>query len=194
MGKVIYLTGAPATGKSSLTERVSARDPSIDVFCYSKRLRDYINATSEDSNLTEESVRRKSALAITKDDVDAVDQILVEHVAKYRDQKHIIIDSHPVTKENFGFRITGFSISRLLELTPDVIVCLYADPEVIRARIENAPAGRPMPTPYEIALHNNLQMGVASQYAVALGKPVYVLDSGIDKDRLTEIFMEQCKV
>jgi adenylate kinase len=194
MGKVIYLTGAPATGKSSLTERLSARDPSIDVFCYSKRLRDYVNERSGDSNLTEESVRRESALAITKDDVDAVDQILVEHVDKHRGQKHIIIDSHPVTKENFGFRITGFSISRLLELAPDVIVCLYADPEIIRARIDSAPAGRPLPTPYEVALHNSLQMGVASQYAVTVGKPAYLLDSGIDKDRLTEIFIETCKV
>jgi adenylate kinase len=194
MGKVIYLTGAPATGKSSLTERVSARDPSIDVFCYSQRLRDYVNARSANSNLTEESVRRESARAITKEDVDAVDQMLVEHVARYRDQKHIIIDSHPVTKEDFGFRITGFSLSRLMELAPDVVVCLYANPDVIYGRIKTAPAGRPLPSPYEIALHNSLQMGVASQYAISLGKPVYLLDSGIDKDRLTEVFMDRCHI
>jgi adenylate kinase len=194
MGQVIYLTGAPATGKSSLTERVIARDPSIDIFCYSQRLRDHVNARTAGSDLTEESVRRESARAISKNDVDAVDELLVKHVAEFRNQRHIIIDSHPVTKESFGFRITGFSTPGLLELSPDVIVCLYADPDLISRRIENAPAGRPLPSSYEIALHNSLQMGVASQYALSLGKPVYLLDSGIDKDRLTEVFMERCHI
>ncbi|MBT2117790.1 AAA family ATPase [Dyella sp. LX-66] len=194
MGKVIYLTGAPATGKSSLTVRVREVLPAIDVFCYSEKLRDHVNARSAEGYLTEVSVRKESARAISKDDVDAVDTLLVDHVARLRDQRHIIIDSHPVTKEDFGFRITGFSTARLAQLSPDIVVCLYADPDIVRRRIEQDPAGRPLPSAYELAVHNSLQMGVASQYGVLLDKPVYLLDSGVDADRLTTTFLERCRL
>lgn len=184
MGTVVYLTGAPATGKSTLTRGLEKCVTGLKVFCYSARLSDHVNSRVPDLGLTEESVRQQSARVITKEDVDAVDGILIDWVKSNRSDSDLIIDSHPVTKEEFGFRVTPFSHAQLLELRPEVVVCLYADPAVLHQRISEHPQGRPQLSPSEMTLHVTLQAAVAAQYAVLLGKACLLVDSDMPRAEL----------
>lgn len=192
MSSVIYLTGAPATGKSTLARNLAKAMPELRVFSYSSELRDYVAKRAGIAAISEKDVRQQSAKIVTKEDVMAVDEMLVDLVAQQRKSDHpIVIDSHAVTKEHFGFRVTPFSIEAIQLLAPDVILCLYLDSRVAHARIENDPMGRPLPSHAELELHCQLQANVAVQYGIILGKPVYLLDSSVTEGELLTQALER---
>ncbi len=186
--KIIYLTGAPATGKSTLTENLRHQLPGAVVFTYSKELLDWVQRRTK-LIATQDDLRRESAKMITPGDVQAVDSQLVELANSCRGQRTLVVDSHPVTIEEFGFRVTPFTKERLGALAPDVIVCLYANAETIIERISKNAAGRPMPFRYEIDLHNQLQCQVASIYAIETGASLYYLNASCSPDDLLSNFM-----
>lgn len=192
--KVIYLTGAPATGKSTLARNLAARVESLTVFAYSEELRKLVQRKSSGPPLTADDIRRQSARVVTAEDVAELDQELVDMIMRERDSRSILIDSHPVTKEDYGFRVTGFDILTLQRLKPDVIVCLYASSEVIRERIGLSAMGRPMPTAFESDMHTHLQTAVAAQYGVITGKPVYLFDSSCPQLELVQMVLRRLKL
>ncbi len=122
-------------------------------------------------------MRRQSARVILPSDVQAVDQQLIDTVQGSRDSTHIVIDSHAVTKESYGFRVTPFTLTNLQAIRPTMICCLYAASSVIIERIGENSQGRPNPTSFEADLHTGLQGAVAINYGIHLGIPVYFLDS-----------------
>lgn len=185
MGKVIYVTGAPATGKSTLCATL-ASDANIRSFCYSQRLRDHVNR-EVGAGLDEVDIRRRSAQVITARHVDEVDDILQAEAESCRTTgKHLLIDSHPVTKEGYGFRVTPFKLQRLLDLKVDHFICLYADPAVLASRIRRDAQGRPLPTDFELSVHVELQASVVSTYSILSGQPCYLVDSGIEREELVQ--------
>lgn len=138
---------------------------------------------------TQDDLRRESAVIITREDVQAVDERLVELANICRGQQTMVVDSHPVTIEKFGFRVTPFTKSQLYALAPDVIVCLYAKADSIIERISINAAGRPLPSHYEIDLHTQLQCQVASIYAIETGASLYYLDATCTPSDLLNNFM-----
>src|SRR5437016_5175110 len=99
MNPVIYLTGAPATGKSTLCRNLKRAVPSLAVFAYSEELRTHVAQRAGLAQLSENEIRSQSAQLVTRDDVTAVDAQLRAFVAERRATQPIVIDSHPVTKE-----------------------------------------------------------------------------------------------
>jgi adenylate kinase len=187
---VCYLTGAPATGKSTLSRAVEKVCKNVKIFSYSKELRNYVNSRLPSLSLTEDSVRAQSAAVITKADVDAVDNQLIEFIKSNRQNYSIIVDSHAVTKERFGFRVTTFNPEQLLALNPDKIVSLYAHPKIISDRIRKESLGRPLPDLDDIQLHIHAQNSVAIQYGFVLGKACYLLDSNQAANDLLSQFLD----
>lgn len=122
----------------------------------------------------------------------------VPHRGCNRASCHIVIDSHAVTKERYGFRVTPFSIELLQEVRPTLICMLYTEPSVVMDRIRSNNQGRPTVTAFEAAFHCELQASVALIYGINLGLPVYLLDSSKSADSLTAevlrlmgVFVEQ---
>ena len=191
---VIYLTGAPATGKSTLSRKLREIYPELIVFAYSAELRDHIQHRTHTQDLTEESIRQQSAQVVTPQDVTDVDNKLLDLVHSKRFVQSILIDSHAVTKESYGFRITAFSSEILRKLDPDVIICLYAKGEVICSRISKDPMGRLTVSEFEANLHTELQAQVVVQYGVILGKPVYFLDSERSTRELVDIVSAKARL
>lgn len=185
MGRVIYLTGAPAAGKSTLCASLEQRAARLLVVSYSALLRDHLHE-SRGIGLGAAEVRRQSSRVITREDVMAVDAKLVEEVSVKRRTHDIVIDSHPVTKESYGFRVTPFTVEQVRALSPDAIVCLYADPKVLQRRIKKTPDGRPVLSMFELALHVQVQATVATQYSVETGRSCYLVDSAIEPGDLVD--------
>jgi len=138
--KVIYLTGSPATGKSTLVRNLAQKISPLEVYTYSKILADYVGR-KRSSLFSEDDMRSLSSKVILPEDVAAVDLMLLDYVNQNRHRSHIIIDSHAVTKEEYGFRVTPFSIKLLSGIRPSMIFVLYADPQVVRSRIKNNSQG-----------------------------------------------------
>ncbi len=193
MSKVIYLTGAPATGKSTLTENLANSHAGTRIFTYSKELLETVRAREEYVS-TQDDLRQHSASVITHEDVAAVDKRLVELLKTARGSQNIVIDSHPVTIEGYGFRITPFSKEQIKELSPDTIVCLYATSEIIAKRISENPAGRPKPSEFELGLHTQLQCQIASMYALETGAKLFFLDASVKQNELLINFINVTNV
>lgn len=173
---VVYLTGPPASGKSTLANALGRSVRPLQIISYSALLKDYMNTHYEPS-ITVDNLRQESAHRVRPEDVEAVDQTLVEQVNRHRHSKHILVDSHPVTKEDYGFRVTAFSIPLLQALAPTMICVLYADSSVIKARTEVNDEGRKSESAFEADVHRSLQATVALVYGITLGVPIYFLDS-----------------
>ncbi|MER8953410.1 ATP-binding protein [Mesorhizobium sp. M0833] len=183
MPKVIYVTGAPAAGKSSTLKALRALLPNIQVWEYGERLTEYVKDRSEGVS-DQNDLRSKSALVVTPDDVEQLDRLLLEFVVSNRSKVPVLIDSHPVTKEEYGFRITAFSQKDVQSLAPDEIWVFYAGPAETRRRIEKESGGRPLPSEEEARMHTSLQAGVAATYGIMVGKPVYLFDTETDQQIL----------
>lgn len=187
--KLIYLTGAPATGKSTLTKNLSKRLPGTSIFTYSKELLSYVKG-HQGSALSQDDLRRESSRVITHNDVRKVDEQLLILANSCRGNRNLVIDSHPVTIEKYGFRVTPFEKDQLKLLAPNVIVCLYAKAEIIVNRISKNAAGRPLPTLFEIDMHTQLQCQVANIYAIETGASLYFLDAANAPEVLLANFMD----
>lgn len=183
MKKVIYLTGAPAAGKSSTTKLLIEKLPELLVWEYGARLAEHCAARSA-SSISQNDLRTSSASIVTPEDVVKVDQDLIEFVNAHRGRKHVLIDSHPVTKENYGYRITAFSFEQLAKLSPNEIWVLFASPEETRRRIQTDPGGRPLVSEEEARMHTTLQASVAATYGVSLHCPVYLFDTAVPRESL----------
>jgi adenylate kinase len=173
--EVMYLTGAPAAGKSSVSRVLQELVAPLAVFEYGQRLTEYL--ARERAGLTQTSIREQSARVVTPQDVAAVDRQLTEFVDSERERSHVLIDSHPVTKERYGFRVTAYSLEGIRRLAPTMVCMLYTPPAVALERIGAAPDGRPMISEFEAQFHTELQASVAATYAVGLGVPMYLIDS-----------------
>jgi|ERR1017187_4392797 hypothetical protein len=57
-----------------------------------------------------------------------VDEWLIGQLPTWRTEGNIVIDSHPVTKEVFGFRITPFSLDQVRRIEFDAIPVLVGEP------------------------------------------------------------------
>lgn len=191
MNSVIYLTGAPATGKSTLSRNLRRRIPELEVFAYSEKLAEYVRERASLKELCQDEIRQRSAQLVTREDVSAVDAQLIQLVRTRRGQVPILIDSHAVTKESFGFRVTPFTKAELATLSPDIILCLYADGESVAARIKANPMGRPLPSIFELDLHTHLQTTVAMQYALQLDRPIYFLDASAGEEALVDAVLDR---
>jgi adenylate kinase len=183
MPKVIYLTGAPAAGKSSTTHMLSGRVPQLLIWEYGARLTDHVRRRVGQL-AGQDELRAQSATIVTPEDVVEVDLQLLTFVHKNRSDHHVIIDSHPVTKESYGYRITPFSLEQFASLAPDEIWVLYASPEDTLKRIANDAGGRPMITREEALAHTFLQASVAATYGASLGCPSYMFDTAAPREEL----------
>jgi adenylate kinase len=179
--QVIYLTGPPAVGKTTLVTRLKKVLPSVEVFIYSQMLSEYLSNSAR-RYISQKRLRERSARVVTEADVCAVDDLLISKVTRLRSARHVLIDSHAVTKEQYGFRITAFSLPFLQKLKPTAICMLYADADAIIERITKSPKGRPVVTPDEANFHSTLQAAVAVTYSIQVGVPAYFFDASKSVD------------
>jgi adenylate kinase len=182
---VIYLTGPPATGKSSLVEYIKNNSAGFEAFTYSEVLARYVGGQSNEQ-YSQRDMREMSANVITPETIEIVDGLLLDFVSANSDRRHVIIDSHAVTKEEYGFRVTPFSTEKLESLRPTLIFVLYSEPSVVIDRIKNNPMGRPSVSEFEAGFHCALQANVALIYGLQLGIPVYFLDAAAPTEKLAQ--------
>ncbi len=174
--QVIYLTGPPASGKSTLVQTLHQAIQPMESFSYNKVLAEYVGQRAS-GPLSEDQIRQQSAQVVTPEDVVIVDNLLIRFVNERRQSSHIVIDSHAITKESFGFRATPFRLEILKALDPTYIFMLYCGCTTTVDRIRSHSQGRPLVTEDEARLHCDLQASVALIYSILLGVPVYFLDS-----------------
>jgi adenylate kinase len=175
MGKVILLTGAPGTGKSTLRRSLEPYVTGLRHFDYGELL--LLRKEQEGSVLTYDQLREQSASVIGTADVVSTDEWVIAEIAKLRIVSDIIIDSHALTREEYGFRAIPYSSSQLEALKFDAVFALRCDPEVLNARVAADRGGR-RELSVELAREiQTLQESLCLHYAVACGCTAFVIDT-----------------
>ena len=70
------------------------------------------------------------------------DDWVIAEIGRLRAKSHVLIDSHALTREGFGFRAIPFSRQQLEDLRLDAVIALRCDPDVLIARVAHDPSGR----------------------------------------------------
>ena len=175
MGKVILLTGGPGTGKSTLRNAIATRINALEHFDYGQLL--LRRKRQQGSDIAYEQLRQESARIIRPEDVTNTDDWVVAEINRLREANHVLIDSHALTRESYGFRAVAFSTRHLESLRLDAIVVLRCDPDVLIARTRQNPGGRRELTTELAREIQVLQESLSLTYAVICGCPVFVIDT-----------------
>jgi adenylate kinase len=175
MGKVILLTGGPGTGKSTLRDAIATQVTGLEHFDYGQLL--LRRKQKHGSDIAYEQLRQESARIISPEDVTSTDDWVVAEISRLRTASHVLIDSHALTRESYGFRAVAFSTRHLESLRLDAIIVLRCDPDVLIARTKQNPGGRRELTTELAREIQVLQEALSLTYAVVCGCPVFVIDT-----------------
>jgi len=186
MFETILITGAAAAGKSTLSRGLAKLDY-FAVFEYGEVL--FQRSKVRHPTITHSETRSHSEELISPGDISGTDEDLQQFIASHRDVKHVIIDSHAVSKEVYGFRIEPFGPGQLQRAGFSRIVFLYCDPTVIYSRTIAHAEGRPALTLKEAELYQLLQTSVSINYSTILGIPIHFIDSALPPDELKAQFL-----
>lgn len=133
-----------------------------------------------------DQLRSQSARIVSAQDVAALDTEVVEEIAGWLTENHVLIASHAVTHEEYGVRVTAFSQQNLAKLPLSAIVVLQPPPEVLVARVESNSQGRTWHTSEQAQRLQSLQTALALTYGVVCGCPVYVFDVEMNPNDLAD--------
>jgi adenylate kinase len=97
-GKVVMLTGAAGTGKTTLARAATTSIRPLQRVDFGQLLLER-KITQGLTGLNYEQMRTESARLISREDVRAVDEELIDSLPRLRTETHVLIDSHAVTRE-----------------------------------------------------------------------------------------------
>lgn len=173
--QAVYVTGAPASGKSTLIRHLAGLVTPLKTMEYGDRL--LWSLRRDHPELTREELRARSADLVTANVVARLDEELADALPTWLMTTHVVISSHAVTHERYGVRVTPYS-QRVLERLPlAAIVVLHAPSTELLRRSTQAPEGRSWHTAEQADRLQRLQTDVALQYGMVCGCPVFVIDT-----------------
>lgn len=175
-GKVVLLTGAAATGKSSVAKFIASHFRPVKKVDFGQLLLDR-KLRTVGAQLTYDELREKSAQVVTSEDVKSVDAELIDSVQQLRKLTNVIIDSHAVTRETYGYRVTHYSDTELRHLAFDLVIITYCEPDELVRRHTHDPRGRPPISAFEAQHQMGLQESVGLHYAIVSGCRAYLLNT-----------------
>lgn len=174
-GKLVYLTGIPASGKTCLARRLEQGIKPLYRLDYGQSILEHKQRSLR--NIKYDDLRRKSSSIIHTEDVRELDSLLIGKVNSLRKTTNVLIDSHAATKEEYGFRLIPFTMDILTKISLDAVILLHSSFENITKRIEAKPEGRPLITIHEYHQHTSLQHSLAVLYGVVCNCPIYAVDN-----------------
>jgi adenylate kinase len=177
---IIYLTGCPATGKTTLAEKIADKVRNVVHFRFGRVLTKLINENQP--TVTQDSLRTSTSHVSTPLLVNEVNEKAISVCEDRRGIESVIIDTHAVTTEETGFRLTPFSTDQLKRLNPDIFVCLTAHPILRQNRVSIEASGRPILSEEQLSLQASIQTSLVTAYSAATGKPAYFLKNETPDD------------
>lgn len=188
-GKFVIITGISGVGKSTITRNVETRIKPITRIGFGELIFEIKNQMGATANY--EQLRASPNEAIPINYVNLAEELLLSRVSQLRQTTNIILDSHAVVNDHFGFRIVP-EISNFDKAHLDAIIVIHAPFEVVKIRLAKEPKGRPTISKQIFENYKTLQDSVAIHFGITAKCPVYVLetDNNLDKsvNNLKEIF------
>lgn len=190
--KTIYLTGAPAAGKSTLATSLARTFENVEVFEFGSRMSDWLSSNAPlDQAVDQENLRSGTTSYVKNTDIYHVNALMRTWVEERRTHAHLIIDSHQVTIEKFGLIYVPFQEEELRNLCIDEVWVVDVEPKVAIDRITRNPKGRALPSEHVALMHSISQMSVATAYGAMKQVPVVIMDGSLEERSLLRYASER---
>ena len=171
-GRVVYVTGAPGVGKTSVIAKLVQNKNDIAVFEYGCQMANHLVGR------TQEELRGGTDSLVRKEDIIEVNAKMIEWTSSIRATKTVLIDTHQVTFEEHGYRVAPFQGDELRLLGITDILVLVAPDEIVVSRISANHGGRRIPSLFQARVHAEAQLQVAISYSVLLGVEARIIETG----------------
>jgi adenylate kinase len=177
MKKVILVTGVPISGKSETVKKISNLVMNSEVISFGQKIFDQLSSQVKDYS----DIRKEPTKKANKDLILEVRENISNLIKQAN--KNIILDSHAVVVDSYGFRIIPeFLPFQNLPYTLHSIILLKIDYKTFLIRLKEDRKGRKNLTKDEFTMMQNLQASVATSYSILTGCPVYIIDNSINKE------------
>lgn len=121
--------------------------------------------------------RAAAASLVTPSDFEEASIELTNNTTASDPNRWLIVDSHAVAREQFGWQANPDTPGTLQQYAYDVIILLDAPSRVVLKRIRKTPNGRLVKTERDVAILAALQQGIATYYSGTIGCPLWVIDA-----------------
>jgi adenylate kinase len=174
--KLIYLTGVPGSGKTTASTILESNFSDIHVIRYGDVIRDKLN--EQGASLQHANLRELSSEVITINTLDSVDNTIYSLIQQFINSKNVILESHGVTREDYGFRVTPFKSQHdLLRLNIHAVVYISSPSGIILQRVEQERMGRKEVAEEQLNVNLRVQESMALNCATICGCPLYIVEN-----------------
>jgi adenylate kinase len=173
---LVLLTGIPAVGKTSVAEELQSRDPQqFQHFRFARLILQAVRDRRGEPNLSYSNFKNRSAQLVTRADIAVATELLLA-AAPRSDRRFLLVDSHAVSKANYGYRATPDSPDMLQRLGYRLIVHLFADPETVIARSSTGEHSQ-YTSERDVALLEQAQIATSIFYAATGGSQLHIVNA-----------------
>ena len=187
MRKVCLVTGTPGVGKTTLCSALARELPTRYQHISFGGL--ILKCLNEDGfGGTEADLRRRVSQLVTAQVISRATDLLVQETnADGNENLWLLLDSHAVSQDRFGFIATPDGPSYFQRLRYSAIINLFADPTEVLKRSNPDETGRQARTADDVATHANLQNAVTVLYSAFSACPAFFVDANARAGCLTEV-------
>jgi len=186
-GKFILLTGAPGVGKSTITRSIETRISPMTRIGFGDLIFEVKKQLGTIENY--EQLRATPDKSIPINYVSLAAEVLLNRVTLLRHATNIILDSHAVVNDYFGFRIVP-EINDFERVKIDAVIVVHAPFEIVEQRVIREPKGRNPISKHSFEKHQTMQDAVAIHFSLLAKCPMYVVETDDDLSKSLYILQE----
>jgi adenylate kinase len=186
-GKFVVVTGVPGVGKSTITRSIVTKiDPAVRIG-FGELI--FEVKQQQEIMVDYEQLRASPNKSIPINYVDRAAELLLEKVTLLRQTTNILLDSHAVVKDYFGFRVAP-EINDFNKAKIDAVIVVHAPFDIVYQRLIKEPKGRTLISEQTFETQRTLQDAVAINFSLMARCPMYVIETSDNLDYSIRIFMD----
>ncbi|MCA1530596.1 AAA family ATPase [Bradyrhizobium yuanmingense] len=177
MRQLCLVNGVPGVGKTSLCYRL-LQDASAAYthISFGQLILRVLRESAPD--IDEKALRQSTTALVTQEVLDRATAILAQEVrAQAADDGWILLDSHAVSQDWFGYLASPDGMRYFEQLQYGAIVHLYASSEAVLRRSDTNASGRQARVPSDLETHSQLLNCVSILYSSLSKCPAYFVEA-----------------
>ncbi|MGI8426323.1 MAG: ATP-binding protein [Actinomycetota bacterium] len=179
------MTGVPGVGKTTVCSMLAAQYPGR--YCHVSFGKLILEALeSGERALSYSGLRREVSKFVTPAVIERATRLLEERARSAEPTIWTVVDSHAVSQDWYGYRVTADGPRYFAVIRYKAIVNLFANAGAVLNRTVLDRAGRHALSEKELELHSGLQAAVSICYGSLSECPVFFVDAGGDIKAVVE--------